>query len=273
MYIDNYKQIPIPVSRKTRNFARNRVLDILSLTNGFSEPTKPRIQFLYFHHVFKNEEKKLSKLLNTLSKHHSFISYSQAIEKLKSGEIDKPYICFSSDDGFKNNLRSVEIFKNFGISACYFICPSIINNKNFNEVKEFCKNNLHLPPVEFLNWKDIEEMQKNGHEIGSHTMSHLRISSLSDEQINYELETSKSIIQEKTGVNNIHFAYPYGLEKDINQYAINKVHQLGYESCASAVRGVHLSKVNIKETLVKRDHVIFDWNIKHIEYFLLKNCK
>lgn len=272
MYLDNYKEIPTTLKHRTRFFLRNKALDILALKNNLTKLNTPRIQFLYFHHVFKNEELKLELILKELLKSHIFISYSDAIKKLEEGNIDKPYICLSSDDGFKNNLRSSKVFKEFGISACYFICPTIINNKNFEDVKAFCEKKLHLPPVEFLDWKDVEAMQKDGHEIGSHTMNHFKLSTLKNSDIDYELETSKTIIEFKTGNLQTHFAFPYGLKNHINDYAINKVFDIGYSSCASAIRGAHFSKTNIKHSLIKRDQIIFEWKQSHINYFLLKNC-
>ena len=56
MYIDYNKQIPVSFKNKVRGFARNVALDLLSLSNNSQVLCKPRIQFLYFHHVFKNEE-------------------------------------------------------------------------------------------------------------------------------------------------------------------------------------------------------------------------
>ena len=77
----------------------------MSFKNKFFRETeylkKPRIQFLYIHHVFKDELKNFDILLKSLSAHHEFISYSEGVDKLLKGEIDKPYIIISSDDGLK----------------------------------------------------------------------------------------------------------------------------------------------------------------------------
>ena len=69
-----------------------------------------------------------------------------------NNKIDKPYIAFSSDDGFKNNLFAAEILNNYGASACFFINPGLVEECDFQKIKNHCRNKLHLPPIEFLNW-------------------------------------------------------------------------------------------------------------------------
>ncbi len=98
---------------------------------------KPRIQFLYIHHIFKDEEKRLEALLETLSRHHHFASYSASVDMILRGRIDKPYICLSSDDGLKNNTRAADIMDRFGAKACFFICPGIIGEKDPGKLADF----------------------------------------------------------------------------------------------------------------------------------------
>ena len=63
---------------------------------------KNRIQFLYLHHVLEDEEDDFRELLAVLSQQHRFISYSEAVERIWTGEIDAPYITFSFDDGMQS---------------------------------------------------------------------------------------------------------------------------------------------------------------------------
>lgn len=268
MYIEYSSQIKQSVKSVIRTKIRSLALDVLSLNNKNSLLKKPRIQFLYFHHIFKNEEKKLADIIKSLSKHHSFLSHSEAIKKLGTGDIDKPYLSFSSDDGFKNNLKCIDIFNDYNISCCFFICPQFIGLK---ETAAISKTKFHLPPIEFLTWEDVDILKKNGHEIGSHTMNHLRLSEITNQQIIEELTISKEAIETKLGKQPIHFAYPYGLKKDISNFALETVNNLGYASCSSAIRGAYTNKVDITKELILRDQVIFNWKQSHINYFLQKN--
>ncbi|MFM7852402.1 MAG: hypothetical protein ACKO96_10920, partial [Flammeovirgaceae bacterium] len=123
---------------------------------------KPRVQFLLFHHVFKDEEANFRELLTLLQKHFQFISYSDAIQKILNREIDKPYLVLSSDDGFKSNLAAATILQEFGFSACFFVNPSIVGETDKKKISEYCDAVLNFPPVEFLTWNDIDTMLKMG---------------------------------------------------------------------------------------------------------------
>ena len=103
-FIQHYNQIK--KKKKIRDFLREIALDFLSiksnLLNEHKFLKKPRIQFIYLHHFFKDELQNLENLIIWLSQNHTFISYSEAVNKIVNSQIDKPYIVFSSDDGFKN---------------------------------------------------------------------------------------------------------------------------------------------------------------------------
>ena len=123
-FFENYKEIkklkPIGLRRNVRSFVLDG-LTILDKVQGSDVVlNKPRVQFLYIHHVFKDEEQKLDALLKRLSQNHTFISYSDAVQKVLEGKIDKPYISISSDDGFKNNINV-----NITIGSDIARCPTI----------------------------------------------------------------------------------------------------------------------------------------------------
>src|SRR3989344_2318481 len=62
----------------------------------------------------------------------------------------------------------------------------------------------------FLTWNQVKELANNGFEIGSHSLSHPRLTELSAEELKEELQNSKIILEQKTGKKINHFAYPYG---------------------------------------------------------------
>ncbi len=277
-FTTTYNQIKQIKPLGIRGIARNLALDGLFLkTKAFSGNnlfSKHRIQFLYIHHVFQDELYGLEKLLNILSKQHTFISYSEAVERILNNNIDKAYIVISSDDGFKNNLDAAKIFDKYNIKACFFINPDTIGLTDYNKVKEFCFNRLNFPPTEFMTWRDVELLLKNGHEIGSHTMGHINVSTINIKEFEDNLCESYDIIKKRCGKLS-HFAYPYGRLEQFSEEAFNLVFNLGFESCASAIRGCHIPYPNIKKDslLIRRDHIICDWNINHILYFILNNSK
>tara|TARA_Y100001958_G_C21248081_1_gene580295 strand:- start:7705 stop:8604 length:900 start_codon:yes stop_codon:yes gene_type:complete len=264
---------------RLRGFIRDLALDILSLetilpnTKKFFE--KPRIQFLYIHHVFDDEIESFDKLLKFLSKHYSYISYSKAVKKILNGDIDKPYICISSDDGFKNNLNAVKVMNKYGVKGCFFINPDTIGLKDLSKIKSFCNNTLLCPPLEFMEWDDLDYLIKCGHEIGSHTMNHIKISETNMNKVEDNINESYQILNKHFG-EVLHFAYPYGRYFHFNKKAFDLVFNAGFISCASAERGCHISNnKNLKKNklLIRRDNLVCNSNINHILYFMLNNSK
>lgn len=59
-----------------------------------------------------------------------------------------------------------------------------------------------------MNWNNIQILEEEGHEIGSHSMNHKRLSKLSEEEMKYEIIQSKRCLQEK-GFNVTSFSFPY----------------------------------------------------------------
>ena len=275
-FITSYKSIK-DKKYSASQAARKIALDAISFIDNLKSEAdfkKNRIQFLYIHHVFDDEVNKLRSLLDFLFKYHSFISYSEAVQKLLANKIDKPYICLSSDDGLKNNVRAAAIFKEYGISACFFICPGIINEKNPEKIKNFSAEKLHFPPVEFLTWDDVEKLCKDGHEIGSHTMSHINIAGTDPSVVTSELQQSFDIIKSRIG-NPVHFAFPYGKYFHFTEKARKVVFDIGYQSCSSAERGCHVQQAQppVKEhLLIRRDNTVLDWSLDHIKHFLRRNA-
>lgn len=278
-FISTYKELKDCQKSGIRDGLRSIALTALSLKNrveGIDRYLfKPRIQFLYLHHVFKDEEKKFDDLLKTLSKHHEFISYSDAVDRVLKGNIDRPYVCFSSDDGFKNNIKAAEILNSYNAKACFFVNPLLIGEKRFDRLNVYCRDVLRFPVVDFLDWNDIESLQLAGHEIGGHTMAHMNIAEASEGQINDDLGQTFNILNERCGSAK-HFAFPYGRFYHFSNVGRKAVFNSGFTSCASAERGCHINHPTVlsaSDLCIRRDQVILAWRKEHIMYFLVNSSK
>lgn len=257
-----------------RHIALNSLSKFYAFTNQLSFADKNRVQFLVLHHLFPDEEESFDLLLATLLREHTFITYSEAVEKVLKGHIDRPYIVLSFDDGIKNCLRALEIMNKYGAKACFFVCPYIIGKDDPLIIKKFCFQNLYMPPVEFLSWTDLEFIIRSGHEVGSHTLRHYNSVELTQEQGFMEIFKSFEILRSRLGSTK-HFAWPFGGFSDFNESTRRAVFDVGYRSCASAERGCHTVRTNRapEELCIRRDHVVPSWPIQHIMFFLSRNCR
>jgi len=275
-YATKYSKVKQNQKKTLRGFFRGRVLDLLSFKQAsFSSilNPNPQVQFIYVHHFFKDELAHLDMLLKKLSRNYTFISYSEGVNRVLNATIDKPYLVFSSDDGFKNNLEALKLFKKYGVSCCFFVNPLTINGLKADENKVFCNMKLNFPNVEFLNWEDVNVLLENGHEIGSHGWSHTRFNELHSSKAFWELEESYHTIKKRTGQKEIHFAFPYGRFENFNRDYFNQCFSIGYKSCATAERGSHYTKevVDQDQLYLRRDHIVLDWPVNHSLYFLKRN--
>lgn len=259
--------------RHSRHVALSFLATFYRLTGRLpSLLSKHRVQFLYFHHVFEDEEEPFRRLLVSLSESHHFISYSEAVDRILAGSIDAPYLCVSFDDGFKNSLGVSRIMNSFGIKGCFFLNTSMIEETDQRKIEYFCSKRLHLPPIEFLSWDDVGFLLEQGHEIGGHTVTHANLAKVPQQEIQDEVNGCYELLSRRIGKVK-HFSWPYGRFSDFSCIAARAVFEAGFTSCASAERGCHIARGQLEQNYlcIRRDHIVCQWPLCHVMYFLARN--
>jgi peptidoglycan/xylan/chitin deacetylase (PgdA/CDA1 family) len=89
-------------------------------------------------------------------------------------------------------------------------------------------SNSPQSPFNAVTWPQLSEMIKDGLVVGSHTVTHPILSSLSKDELHYELATSAATIRQKLSVFPTGLCYPNGRPEDINDNVINAAEQHGY---------------------------------------------
>ena len=260
--------------RSVRGVVRRSVLDLLStyswLRGEFKLNTNPVVQVINLHGVPSTKLTAFGELLEQLKKRYEFIPYSAAVERIKSGNIDRNYATVTFDDGLKNHKDAAKVMRDHDVLGCFFITPAVIDLEK-SRIANYCRDVLRIQPAEFMDWGDLAQLLDWGHEIGSHTVTHPNMSTIALDQIRYELETSREIIKGKLGQVK-HFAWPLGKFSHFSIQAARAVQDAGYESCASAERGSHAAHAEAGVPFcVRRDLVEVDWPTRHTEYFLMKS--
>ena len=98
-----------------------------------------------------------------------------------------------------------------------------------------------------LGWKAIQTAQKNGNEIGNHSLTHPDVTKLSDADLQTEIRTPQSEIEKNVSHNRvISFAYPYGAGAD-NQRVIDSLRNSGHLG-ARSVWGMSNYSYNFAQT-------------------------
>ncbi len=91
-----------------------------------------------------------------------------------------------------------------------------------------------FPEGLLLGWREIDRLAGRGVEIGSHTVTHTRLSTLSAGEVERELGESRATIEARIGVRPAAFAIPVGRRRDWPDEAMNVAHAVGYETVYAA---------------------------------------
>ena len=87
-------------------------------------------------------------------------------------------------------------------------------------------NDVTLPLL-MMNWDDLRYLLKQGHNVGSHTVSHCMLGTMTNESdIKNELQTSLNLLSEKLGIAPVTISYPVG---SYNETTIRLSQDVGYK--------------------------------------------
>ena len=147
------------------------------------------------HYRLSYSPEKFENMLRFFEKNNitpiTFYELKDVIEKKK--KMPKNPVILTFDDGYIDHYTNAfRILENFQMKGVFFVVSG-------NPGKKW-----------YTTWEDIEKMSNAGHEIGSHTVSHADLTSLSDAMLTQELLHSKQEIEKHIHKSVISFCYPSG---------------------------------------------------------------
>jgi len=108
-----------------------------------------------------------------------------------NGYYDKVVILNFDDGRLSQYTNAIPILDKYGFKATFYVVCNYIGMKDG-----------------YMDWNEIKTLQKEGHDIGSHSMNHVRLEKLSKKNVEYEVGQSKRCLQDH-GINAKSFAYPF----------------------------------------------------------------
>jgi len=140
-------------------------------------------------------------------------------------------IVITFDDGYVNVLRyGLPILAATKFKAIQFLVADLLGKCNEWDVP------LGEAPEPMMNASQVREWLAAGHEIGSHTLSHLYLTRVSRDQAREEIRSSRNKLEDFFGRKIDHFCYPYG---DWNESVRDLVREAGYETACTTEIGVN----------------------------------
>ncbi|WP_407310128.1 polysaccharide deacetylase family protein [Desulfosporosinus sp. SB140] len=140
----------------------------------------------------------------------------------KASVPEKP-ILLTFDDGYGDNYRSAwPIMQHNNFRATFFIITNSVGHG-------------------MMNWEQLNDLIKQGNFIGSHTVHHLDLASLTENQQDSELNISKQELEQHLGISVQALCFPSG---KYNKTTLKLMSKLGYRLGFTTKPGrVHLGDV------------------------------
>jgi len=250
-----------------RKIIRNLYLHL----NGSYRDFAPGIHILSSHFVTpgfsKSKDSELfEKYLLRLKNKSILIDIQQATHFVVNNCFPKNecLVALTFDDGF-DECHSViaPLLEKHNCRAAFFINANYIDsNKTYQHEFHHRINTLTKTP---MSWQQVTELHHHGHVIGTHTLDHLNLSKLNEDEINFQLEKNKHILEDKLNYSCDYFAWTFGRMVDFPETALEyarKYHRFIF----SSANYKHYFSYN--GLVINRRHIEPYWPASHINYFL-----
>ncbi|HUD11568.1 MAG TPA: polysaccharide deacetylase family protein [Candidatus Saccharimonadia bacterium] len=167
---------------------------------------------------------------------YTTITMRQAVAGLEGGTLPAKPVALTFDDGYENQMQAFSILEEFHMKATFYI----INGGSESDWCIGAGRKYHLPSQPaggcgdaYLTWGQIRQLDKSGLiEIGGHTVDHENLASLTPSDQQFEIDASKTGIEQELGHPIYDFAYPYG---EYDATTIQLVQAAGYESAVTTL--------------------------------------
>lgn len=188
---------------------------------------------LYYHGIKKIDVKAFREQISYLAQNCSVVKPSEI--KTAAANNTNNAIAITFDDAFVNIYENaVPILKQYNLPAGIFVpVGNIAKNPEWKMPNDCPDRNEAI-----MSARQIEELDKEGFEIFSHTLSHPVLTSLDDENLETELASSKDALAKIVGHEISGISYPHGaFDSKVCKAAKKCGYKLGFTIEPSLVNG------------------------------------
>lgn len=133
-------------------------------------------------------------------------------------------LALSFDDGYVSDFEIVfPLLQEYDAQGTFFVTPGYVGKEGY------------------MSWDQIKALSEAGMEIGSHSLNHTYLTTLSLEQLLTELKDSKVQIERYIGKEVVSFAYPFG---DCSGATHKAAIEVGYKNICTSKPGLCKPKAN-----------------------------
>ena len=158
------------------------------------------------------------------------ITFKKFIDYFNKGEkIPEKTLIITFDDGWRNQYNyAFPVLKKYNFPATFFV---VVN---------------YVGASKFMSWEQLKELIANGMEIGSHSMNHPNLRNLPEENLKYEIQNSKIILEKNLKQTINVFSYPYCVFDSKIIKIVQESNYLAARSCGDRrIHGLDQSLKNV----------------------------
>jgi peptidoglycan/xylan/chitin deacetylase (PgdA/CDA1 family) len=162
------------------------------------------------------------------------VSLGELLERLATGADLTSVLAITFDDGYRGNATiAAPILERHSLRASFFVTTKFIGT-DFVPWWDAEKG----IETRWMTWDQVRSLRVAGHEIGSHTETHVDLGVVSREEARREIGDASARIDAELREHSGLFAYPYGGRDNMSDENHSLVKELGLRCNLSAFGGV-----------------------------------
>ena len=180
----------------------------------------PVFSLVELGHFFRGDDSRSSAALPVLAKRQIDTT------TLPAQLFQEPLITVTFDDGFESVYnQAMPLLQKYGIHSTQYVITGTAKNLNY------------------VSWDQVAQMQKAGHEIACHTVTHPDLTTLDDASLDSQLKQCKAELTNRFGPIT-DFASPYGAQNPKTLSAISKYFDSQRNTNGDPTNGVSDADIN-----------------------------
>jgi len=171
--------------------------------------------------------------VRTAFDHQLRFPLTELLRRLATGAALTSLVVITFDDGYQRNATvAAPILERYNLRASFFVTTEFMGT-SFVPWWDARKN----IPTKWMNWDQVRALRAAGHEVGSHTQTHVDLGVVSRDEARREIGGGGERLDAELGEHSGLFAYPYGGRANMSEENQSLMKELGMRCNLSAYGG------------------------------------
>jgi peptidoglycan/xylan/chitin deacetylase (PgdA/CDA1 family) len=192
-----------------------------------------RVNDAYRHDSITCTSREFEEFVRFFKTYFEVVPLGEMIDRVASGAELGSTLTITFDDGYRGNATiAAPILERHGVRACFFVTSGFIGTDwipwwdRSGGIK-----------TDWMTWDQIRSLRAAGHEIGSHTATHVDLGAVIGDDAKNEILAGKARLEAELSESSSLFAYPFGGRKHLADENKSLPKELGLRCNVSSYGG------------------------------------